>query len=387
MSARRAPGTGSSARAGGLVPVLVRVPEEPHAVDAVPQDVERLVGETFAVQVERIVARLLVRAREVPRVRGRIGGDLLRARNLGPDAVHPSLEGRIGLDVPGGRPVPLAARREHEVVALAPDRHRRASDDAVRPRQPRHDQHRRRSGRCGGASQPLARVPLRTSAASTRSAGANTKTARTSESAAASAPAPSHRGQLGSLPRTREHVEQGERDRSCERLAQDECDVVLRPRIDGVEQAAEQRDALAPPAANGEHQEVRADPEEQGLADQRRRVVAAEDLVLAEEREVRGVARRAEHLPLRLVPGRLGDACPGDVEPAVRVDEVEAGLERRRVAAVEERVRGRDVRPRVRLLVRVQERDVDEAVQRGQGGEEQRAAPEGRSRQPHACGL
>jgi hypothetical protein len=116
-------------------------------------------------------------------------------------------------------------------------------------------------------------------------------------------------------------------------------------------------------------------------------VVAEEDLLLAEEREVRGIARRAEDLTLELLPDVLRDARARDVEPPLRVDEVEAGLEWRRVRAVEERVRRRDVRPCVGLLVRVDQRDVERAVKGGHSGDEKRAAPEGRSPQPHACGL
>lgn len=345
----------------------------------------RLGAEAVAVEPPRVRAQRLVGAREIPRVGGRIVQQLVRVRCEPVDGVQVPLERGVSLDVRGSLAVPLAACREQQVEAFAPDRHRRAARDAVGPDQPRHEEGRRRG--CGRG------YPREAARAGTHERAEGDERCREDEHGpderepsrerTHSRPADRRRA----LPGTRVRVHGGEHDGACECLAENERDVVLRPRIDRIEHAGEQRGILTPPASYCEHEEERTEPEERGLPNERSVVVAEEHLALSEQREVRGIPGRTECLALRRLPRLSRQSRPGDVEPADRVDEVEAGLQRRRVRPVEECVRGSDVRPRVGLLVGADERHVEQSVQSGDGGEDQRAAPEGRSPQPHGSRL
>ena len=312
-------------------------------------------------------------------MRGRIARELGGRGQPAADALHARSELRVGLDVCGGRPVSLAGGREDQVVALAPHRHRRAADRVLRPGEPGNEQYGGGDRRRARAQEPLAH------GAAPKQRREDDKRRDQHEDRANERDGSGERAGAGpgreppALPRACEDIDAGERDRPRERLREHERDVVLRPRVDRVEEAGQERDPIAPPPADGDHQQPRAETEEHRLPDERRRVVSADDGSLAERREVERVPRRPEDLPFQRLPDALVDGRAGDVEP-VREDVDEAGLERRRVRAVEERVRAGDVRPAVRLLVHAYQRDVQKAVQAGHHREEERHAPEGHGR-------
>jgi hypothetical protein len=340
----------------------------------------RLVAEALPIEIFGGRAELLVSSREVAGVRGRVPAQFLGGWDLRADPIHPGLEPGVCLDVRPGAAVAFAARRQDRVVPLAPDRHRRAPDDVIGPCEPGHEESRSGRDRRARAEQALprdSRPEQRTDGderwhkhehrADERERGGERGGRRP-------------RGCSAALPGPREHVRRRQDEEAGERLRQHERDVVLRPRIDRVEQPGEQADALAEPAPHGQDQEHRPGAEEDGLAEERGRVVALEDRLLAERAEIERVARRAEHLPLGRLPGGLRDSGAGDVVPAALEDEVEPGLQRRRVRAVAEGVAAGDVRPAVRLFIRADERDVQRAVEGAEHCEEERRAPEGHGR-------
>ena len=319
----------------------MRGPEEPRAVDDLPAHLQRLVAQSLAVEIEGVVAKASVRALEVARVCRRIAGELVRGRHRRADLVHTLAERFVRLDV-GRRPaVPFAACGEDQVVRLAPDLHRRATDHVVGPRKPRHDEDGGCRARRGGASQALAAGPARDRGGQDGQRDREHEDRPHERDPAGERPGCGPPGPAARLRRTRVGVDARKGDGPGERLAEHERDVVLRPRVDGVEEAGEQRDALSPPPPHREHQEPRAEPEEQGLADEHWAVLeVSEHVPVPEERDVRGIAGRAEDLPLRLFPDALGNARAREVEPPGGEDVVEAGAQRCRVGAVAERVRG-----------------------------------------------
>ena len=256
----------------------------------------------------------------------------------------------------------LAARREDEVVALAPDRHRRAADDVVRPAEPGDEQRQSCDPRGRRAQQAVSTLP----AGDQRSEHGqrNDEDEDRSNECKRCADGP-ERGPLDEsslLPGTREDVGAGEHQKPGQRLAQDQRHVVLRPRVERVDEAGEQSEPFAPPAPHGQHQQPRAQAEQHALTEQHGQVVACEDRALPEQRDVQRVPRRPKDLSLGRLPRAFGNPGAGDVVPALREHEVEAGLQRRRVRAFSDRVRGGEVGPAVGLVVRAHERDVDEAV-------------------------
>jgi len=353
----------------------VRGPEEPHAVHAVAEHVERLFPQSLAIAAPGRGPQPLVAVREVARVRGRIRRELAGRRERAADRLHLRTELRRRLDVRRRGASPFAVRSECEVVALAPDRHRRAADDVVRPREPRHEQGRRRSRGGEAAQEPLAGRPA-TDERGDHDERSGEHEHRTDEREKGGERAGARpRREPAALPRAREDVDAAEEDRPRKRLREDERHVVLRPRVERVEQPGQERDALAPPAADREHEQPRAEPEEHGLADERGRVVSLHDRLPAERCEVERVPGRAKDLALGREPDRLRDARSGDVEP-VREDVDEPGLQRRRVGAVAERVGGGLVRPAVGLLVRADERHVDQPVNARRHRQDERDATE-----------
>jgi hypothetical protein len=320
-------------------------------------------------------------------MRLRVAAQPSLGRNRSADAVHARLERGLGLDVGRSPPVSLALGREQQVVGLAPDGHHRATDDLVRPRQPRQEQRCGRRGGRTGAQEARSRCTGRGERADDGERRGEDEDGSNERKRCREETRPQPPPQPAALPGTCEGVDPGERDGRRQRLAQHKSHVVLRPRVDGVQQPRDQGHALSPPAANREHEEVRAEREQRGLSDQGERMVAADDLLLAERREVEWVAGRPEGLVLGRLPGRLRDPRAGDVEPALREYVVEARLERRRVGAVAERVRGGDVRPRVGLLVRAHERDVQEPVEPGGDSQHERRAPKRPAAVPHGGRL
>ncbi len=320
-------------------------------------------------------------------MRRRVACELLGGRDHPPNRGHARREVGVGLDLRAALSSSLSTRRERQVEALAPRGHRRTAHDVVGPREPRTDEQRCRDGCDGRGGSPFARSG-RPHGGGEHDQGNGEDENRPDErerSHERAGGGPPTDGAF--LPRAGERVRCGDRDRPRQRLAQHERDVMLRPGVDRVERAGEQSGGLAPPAANGRDQKQRAEREEHALADQRGRVVGPDDLLLAEQREIQRVPRRPECLTLGFFPDTTRDARARDVEPAVGIDVVEAGLQRRRVAGVANGVCGRDVRPAVRLLVRINEREVQEAVQSCERGERERAAPKGRSPEPHGKGL
>ena len=266
-------------------------------------------------------------------MRGRVASEVAqRAGTCARIAVHARGERRVGLDLRPRSSVALAARGEHEVVALAPDRHRRAADDVVRPAEPGHEKHQRpRPSR--RREQPLRRAP-RAHQRCEHAEQRNDEDEDRAHERKRCAEAPARGPPTASvLPGTREDVEQRRARGAGQRLAQHERDVVLRPRVDRVDEAGEQPEPLAPPAAHGERSAAtrrgrRARPDRRSTA-----VVAAEDRALTEQREVRAGTRWTEDLSLGRLPRAFGQAGAGDVESARRKDEVEPGLQRRRIAS------------------------------------------------------
>ena len=242
----------------------------------------RLVRQALPVDVGRGGAELLVRPGQVARMGGRILAQLGLRRDARADAVHARGELRLRLDRGRRPPVTLAARGEDQVEALAPDRHRRTADHVVRPGEPRHEQRECGRGRCGGPDEARPRAPTRDQRADDRERDDEDEH-RPHEREPGGGCAERGPAGEGALPpgpgeevRAREDAEAGER------LAQHERHVVLRPRIDGVEDAGEERDAVAPPTTDGQHQEPRAEPEQRALTEQHRQVVALEDPALSE---------------------------------------------------------------------------------------------------------
>jgi hypothetical protein len=320
-------------------------------------------------------------------MRRRVACELRGGRDHPPNRGHARREVGVGLDLRAALSSSLSTRRERQVEALAPRGHRRMAHDVVGPCEPRTDEQRCRDGCDGRGGGPFARSG-RPHGGGEHDQGNGEDENRPDErershERAGGGPPPD--GAL--LPRAGERVRRGDRDRPRQRLAQHERDVVLRPGVDRVESAGEQSGRVAPPAPNGRDQEERTEREEHALADQRGCVVGPHDLLLAEEREVQRVPGGTKCLTLGLFPDAPRYARARDVEPAVRVDVVEAGFQRRRVARVANRVSRRDVRPAVRLLVRVDQREVEEAVQSREHGQRERAAPKGRSPEPHGKGL
>ena len=95
----------------GLVPVLVRVPEEEGAVDDLPRDLQRLARQPLAILVERTLAHHPVRADDVARMRSRVGEQLPRCR--APTRATPRRRARMpsprGRPSGSSRPSPCAA--------------------------------------------------------------------------------------------------------------------------------------------------------------------------------------------------------------------------------------------------------------------------------------
>lgn len=358
-------------------------PEEPGPVGELPHDLLGLAREPLPIERERLVAELEVRDGEIARVGLGVAQKLGFTRQVPVHAVESTLDGGTGIDDLGGPRVALPGRREQEVVALTPVRHRRASGDTVGPGEPGHEE-----DDCDRRGDTCREKPAARPGALEKSRDHDERNCEHEDRA--DERERRDRGRRGrpprparALPRAREHIGRGEDERARQRLAQHQWDVVLRPGVDRVEEAGEQRHVLAPPAANGRDQQERTGPEQDCVADQCSRVVAAVDRRLAEEREVERIPGRPERLALGGVPRDTIDPSARDVEPPPSEDEVEAGSQRRRVRRVEECIRGRDVRPRVRLFVRADERDVQRAVKRGRDREDDRAAPKGRSLQSH----
>ena len=260
----------------------MRRPEKPHSVDELPRDLLRLVAEALPIEISGSRAQLLVRVREVARVRGRVPAQLLGGRDLCADPIHSSLEPGVCLDVGPGAAVAFAARGQDRVVPLAPNRHRRAADDVIGPGEPGHEEHRRGRDRRAPAEQSL------TPDSPPEQRTDNDERRHQYEDRADERQRGGERGGRrprscpAALPRPREHVRRRQDEEAGERLRQDERDVVLRPRIDRVEQPGKQADALAEPAPHRQDQEQRPGAEKDGLGEERDRVVALEDRLLAE---------------------------------------------------------------------------------------------------------
>jgi hypothetical protein len=296
-------------------------------------------------------------------MRGRIPEQLAFRRDPGADALHARAERGLGLDRGRRSPMTLAARGEDHVVALAPDRHRRAAHDVVRPREPGDEQRERCRSRRARPAEARGGPPTCEQRTDHRERDHEDEDRTHQRDPGGDRAERGPINEAALLPRPGEEVGARQHAEAGERLAQHERHVVLRPRIDGVQDAGEERDAVAPPATDRQHQEPRAEPEQHALPEQHGQMVALEDRALSEEREVEGVAGRAKDLALERLPRRPRDPCAGDVVPALAEDEVEARHERRRVRAIADRVRRREIRPAVGLVVRADERDVREAVE------------------------
>jgi len=351
----------------------VRVPEEPRAVEPFPHDLK---PQAFPVELLRVVAQLGVPALEVARMGRGVAHQLGGGRLESVDSLQARPELGIGFDLRGRAVVAFTACREDQVVTLAPHRHRGPADHVVRPGEPGDEQQRRTCRRDADAKEPFARRswPERRREDRQRRGEDEDRADEREGARERAAERPPQQAPLPPGPRERVHAR--ERDRARENLRKHEWHIVLRPRVYGVEQAARQGDGLTPPAAHRQHQQPRADSEEQRLPHERERVVVVEDLLVAEEREEERVGRRAEHLALLGLPGLTRQARAGDVEPALGIDVDEGGLQRCRVRAVADRVRGRDVRPAVGPHVRRDEWDVEQAVQASGCCEQEREAPE-----------
>jgi hypothetical protein len=258
-------------------------------------------------------------------VRARVAHEGGRRWDLGADPLHPRDEFRIGLHL-GRRPaVALSARGEDRVVALAPHGHRHAAADVVRPREPGRQQDPCSRDRTG-ADEPVPGCPRAERRRDSDERRHDDEDGADERQRRGERRRPCPRERMPALPGEREQVHAREHEQPCERLSEDERHVVLRPGIDRVEQAGEERDAVAEPAPHRHHQQQRAASEEDGLPEQRGRVVAVEDRLLAEEREVERVPGRPERLPFGCLPRGLVDPRAGDVEPTTAEDEVEARL-------------------------------------------------------------
>jgi hypothetical protein len=340
----------------------------------------RLVAEPLPIEIFGGSAELLVSVREVAWVRSRVTAQLLGGWDFRADPIHPGLEPGVCLDVRPGAAATFAARGQDRVVPLAPNRHRRAPDDVIGPGEPGHEERRSGRDRRARAEQALPRDSLPEQRTDDDERWQQHEHRADERERGGERGGRRPRCRPAALPRPREHVRRRQDEEAGERLRQDECDVVLGPRIDRVEQPGEQADAFAEPAPHGQDQEHRPGAEEDPLAEERGRVVALQDRLLAEEGEIERIARRAKRLPLGGLPGGLADAGAGDVVPAALEDEVEPGLQRCRVRAVAECVAAGDVRPAVRLFVRADQRDVQRAVEGAEHCEEERRAPEGHGR-------
>jgi hypothetical protein len=268
--------------------------------------------------------------------------------------------------------VALATRREDEVVALPPDRHRRAADDVVRPAEPGDEQHQSCCPRRRRAQQAVSTRAARDQRS--QDGQRNDEDEDRSNECKRCTDSP-ERGPLDEsslLPGTGEDVCAGEHEEPGQRLAQHQRHIVLRPRVERVDEAGEQPEPFAPPTSHGQDQQPRAQAEQHALTEQHGQMVACEDRALPEQRDVQRVPRWTKDLSLGRLPRAFGNPGACDVVPPLREHEVEAGLQRRRVRAFPDRVRRGEVGPAVGLVVRADERDVDQAVDACDHRDEQR---------------